>query len=61
MLCLNAPELNSLWLKEQVAETAPTLIFVERLANSKEFNAVDEEKSLKVLIYQKAAKEAAHP
>lgn len=53
LLCLNAPELGSDFLMAQVAETAPSLAFVTRIANPAVYADVDEEKSLKVLHYQK--------
>lgn len=52
LLCLNAPELGTAFLKEQMAEIAPTLQFVERVANPAAFADVDEERSLKVLVYR---------
>jgi len=52
LLCLNAPELDTHFLHNQVAEAAPTLRFIERLANPTAFVDVDSEKSLKVLHYQ---------
>jgi 23S rRNA (cytosine1962-C5)-methyltransferase len=54
LLCLNAPELDTQFLHEQVAEAAPSLRFVERLANPVAFVDIDPEKSLKVLHYQNA-------
>jgi 23S rRNA (cytosine1962-C5)-methyltransferase len=54
LLCLNAPELDSQFLHAQVAEAAPSLKFVERLANPAAFADIDPEKSLKVLHYQNA-------
>jgi 23S rRNA (cytosine1962-C5)-methyltransferase len=52
MLCLNAPDLDTSWLKNVVQDVAPDLTFVERLRNPESFPAKDEERSLKVLIYQ---------
>jgi 23S rRNA (cytosine1962-C5)-methyltransferase len=52
LLCLNAPELGTDFLKAQMAEAAPTLQFVERIANPPQFADVDEERSLKVLVYR---------
>jgi 23S rRNA (cytosine1962-C5)-methyltransferase len=52
LLCLNAPELDSQFLHSQVAEAAPSLKFVERLANPAAFADIDPEKPLKVLHYQ---------
>ena len=54
LLCLNAPELDTQFLHQQVAEAAPQLKFMERLANPAAFVDVDPEKSLKVLHYQNA-------
>ena len=52
LLCLNAPELDSQFLRNLVAEAAPSLKFIERLANPAAFVDLDPEKSLKVLRYQ---------
>jgi len=52
LLCLNAPELDTQFLHSQVAEAAPALRFIERLANPAAFVDKDPEKSLKVLHYQ---------
>ena len=52
MLCLNAPELGSDFLREAMAQAAPTLTFQERLANPPGFEDLDPEKALKVLIYR---------
>jgi 23S rRNA (cytosine1962-C5)-methyltransferase len=52
LLCLNAPELDSQFLRNLVAEAAPSLKFIERLANPAAFVDLDPEKSLKVLHYQ---------
>jgi 23S rRNA (cytosine1962-C5)-methyltransferase len=53
LLCLNAPELDTAWLQELVAEEAPELEFVERLANPESFPSIDPEKALKVLVYRR--------
>ena len=58
LLCLNAPELGTAFLKDQMAEIAPTLQFVERVANPAAFADVDEERSLKVLVYRAPDTEA---
>ena len=52
MLCLNAPELGTGFLKDQMSPLAPELEFVARVANPAIFSDVDEERSLKVLIYR---------
>ncbi|MBB1269945.1 class I SAM-dependent methyltransferase [Shewanella sp. SR44-3] len=54
LLCLNAPELGCDFLMAQVAETAPQLTYLDRLANPSVFADIDEQKSLKVLRYTKA-------
>ncbi|MDP4609296.1 MAG: class I SAM-dependent methyltransferase [Burkholderiaceae bacterium] len=51
MLCLNAPELGSAFLRDLVAELAPELQFEQRLANPSIFADIDSERALKVLIY----------
>ncbi|MEM5503970.1 class I SAM-dependent methyltransferase [Shewanella frigidimarina] len=51
LLCLNAPELGCDFLMQQVANTAPQLSYVERIANPSVFADIDEQKSLKVLRY----------
>ena len=51
MLCLNAPELGSDFLRQQMQEQAPQLRLVQRLDNPAVFADVDPERSLKVLIY----------
>ena len=52
LLCLNAPELGTDFLQAQMREVAPELEFVERVANPATFADVDEERSLKVLVYR---------
>ena len=52
LLCLNAPELGVAFLQDQVRELAPELEFVERIANPAVFADVDEQRSLKVLVYR---------
>lgn len=52
MLCLNAPELNEEFLKNLMAETAPELVFEQRLENPPSFADVDLQRALKVLIYR---------
>ena len=59
LLCLNAPELGTAFLREQMTEIAPELQFVERLANPPVFADVDEERSLKVLVYRAPALDAS--
>ena len=52
LLCLNAPELDSAFLQDQMQELAPALRFVQRLANPAVFADVAPERALKVLLYQ---------
>ena len=52
LLCLNAPELNAAFLTDQMQELAPSLVFVERLANPPAFADVNPERALKVLVYR---------
>ena len=49
--CLNAPELDSDFIKNKFAEFAPSFKFVKRLDNVEEFVTNNEEKSLKNLIF----------
>lgn len=51
--CLNAPELDSDFIKQKFKEFAPTFKFEKRLENLKEFITNNEEKSLKNLIFFK--------
>ncbi|MBU4324604.1 MAG: class I SAM-dependent methyltransferase, partial [Gammaproteobacteria bacterium] len=52
LLCLNAPELDTAFLQDQMREAAPELIFVERLSNPASFADVSPERALKVLRYR---------
>ena len=49
--CLNAPELDSDFIKNKFVEFAPFFKFVKRLENVEEFVTNNEEKSLKNLIF----------
>lgn len=51
LLCLNAPELTTAFLREQMQALAPELRFVERVANPAAFADQDPERALKVLVY----------
>jgi hypothetical protein len=53
LLCLNAPELDSAFLRQQVQKERP-LQFVERLANPATFADAQPERALKVLLYREA-------
>ena len=59
LLCLNAPELGTAFLQDQLRELAPELIFVERVPNPAAFADVDPERALKVLVVR--APELAAP
>jgi 23S rRNA (cytosine1962-C5)-methyltransferase len=52
LLCLNAPELDLAFLKDQMQALAPELTFVERVANPPAFADVSPERALKVLVYR---------
>ncbi len=52
LLCLNAPELDIAFLKQQVNEHSPSLEFVEQIDNPAVFADVDPNKALKVLRYR---------
>jgi len=54
LLCLNAPELPSQFLRDLVASEAPALRFVRRLHNPTVFADVDPERALKVLVFSMA-------
>ena len=52
LLCLNAPELGVAFLQDQMRELAPTLEYVERVANPAVFADVSDDRALKVLVYR---------
>ncbi|MFG6467458.1 class I SAM-dependent methyltransferase [Roseateles sp. BYS87W] len=52
LLCLNAPELTEDFLRQVVAEQAPELTCVGRVANPAVFEDVSPDRSLKVLAYR---------
>ncbi|OWQ93834.1 SAM-dependent methyltransferase [Roseateles aquatilis] len=52
LVCLNTPKLGSDFLRETVAQEAPELAFVERVANPAVFADASEERALKVLVYR---------
>ena len=51
--CLNSPELESDFIIDMMQEFAPSFTFIKRLENLKEFESIDEDKSLKNLIFQR--------
>ena len=55
LLCLNAPELGPDFLRDHMTQSAPELVFEQRLANPAVFADVSEQRSLKVLVYLKPA------
>lgn len=52
LACLNAPELDTQFLKDKFDELAPDLKFERRLAASEDFPDVDVEQQLKLLLYK---------
>ncbi len=50
---LNAPELNTDFIKDLFNENAPDFLYVKRLENMESFPSSDNERSLKNLIFQK--------
>ena len=52
LLCLNAPELGLDFLREQMATLAPELAYLHRVTNPSVFADVDDQRALKVLVYQ---------
>ncbi|TDM08805.1 MAG: hypothetical protein C4K60_05335 [Ideonella sp. MAG2] len=59
LLALNAPELGPQFLLDLVQQEAPMFTLVERLANPPSFADVDEDRALKVLVFQRQAEGAA--
>ncbi len=54
LACLNSPELESNFLIEMITQWAPSFVYEKRLENLQEFTSLDEEKSLKNLIFRRA-------
>jgi 23S rRNA (cytosine1962-C5)-methyltransferase len=52
LLCLNAPELGLDFLRDAVAENAPELEFIERVANPAAFADMSPDRGLKVVVYR---------
>ena len=52
LACLNSPDLNSQFIIDIFNEVAPTFEYIERLENLKEFPCIDEDKSLKNLVFK---------
>jgi len=53
LACLNSPDLSENFIIDIFKEYAPTFSFVKRLENVKEFTSLDENRSLKNLVFQK--------
>ena len=51
MLCLNSPDLDEQFLKNEVARECPDCVFEQRLANPEVYKEVHQGKGLKVLIF----------
>lgn len=51
--CLNAPELDCDFIKDMFQRLACDFKYIKRLDNMKEFPCIDEEKSLKNLLFEK--------
>lgn len=51
LACVNSPVVNEDFLIDSMAEEAPELTFIERLANPEEFADIDEQASLKVMLF----------
>lgn len=54
--CLNAPELDTTFIKELFSKNAPEFKYQKRLENLDEFPCIDEEKSLKNLVFERRVK-----
>ncbi len=53
LACVNSPAVDCSFLIDGMAEAAPELTFVERLANPEEFADIDEQASLKCLVFKR--------
>jgi len=51
--CLNSPNLESNFIIDLMKEWSPDFQFVKRLENVKEFASIDEDRSLKNLVFQR--------
>lgn len=56
LACLNSPDLESSFVIKLIKEYSPSFKFISRLDNVSEFKALDEEKSLKNLVFQRENK-----
>lgn len=53
LACLNSPDLDESFIIDIFSEFAPNFKFIKRLKNVEEFKSLDENRSLKNLIFQK--------
>ncbi|WP_375750227.1 class I SAM-dependent methyltransferase [Vibrio sp. HN007] len=53
LACVNSPSVSSDFLIDSMKEEAPELTFVKRLENPPEFKDIDEEASLKALVFSR--------
>lgn len=53
LACLNSPDLNVEFITTLIKELAPSFKFLKRLENVEEFASIDENRSLKNLIFQR--------
>ncbi len=53
LACLNSPDLDSGFITNIMSEYAPEFKFVKRLENLKEFASIDEERSLKNMVFSR--------
>lgn len=51
LLCLNSPDLNEKFLKDEVLRECPNCVFEQRIANPTVFKEAHEGKGLKVLLF----------
>lgn len=51
MLCLNSPDLNEQFLKDEVARECPDCVFEQRVTNPKVYKEAHAGKGLKVLVF----------
>ncbi|MCW8837440.1 MAG: class I SAM-dependent methyltransferase [Thiovulaceae bacterium] len=51
LTCLNSPDLDESFIKDLITELAPSFKFSHRLENVKEFKSLDENRSLKNLVF----------
>ncbi|RXK14096.1 SAM-dependent methyltransferase [Halarcobacter mediterraneus] len=52
--CLNAPELDTNFIKELFFSKAPSFKYIRRIDNLQSFPSKDKDRALKIMLYQKA-------